>query len=31
VYSLGSVVLALLATFVGFMLARELLAFRQRF
>jgi fluoride exporter len=31
VYSLGSVVLALLATFAGFTLARELLAFRQRF
>jgi CrcB protein len=31
VYSLGSVVLALLATFAGFMLARELIAFRQRF
>jgi CrcB protein len=30
-YSLGSVVLALLGTFLGFMLARELLAFRQRF
>ena len=31
VYSLGSVVLALLAMFAGFMLARELIAFRQRF
>ncbi len=31
VYSLGSVALALLATFAGFVLARELLAFRQRF
>ncbi|MBK5189804.1 MAG: fluoride efflux transporter CrcB [Gemmatimonadaceae bacterium] len=31
VYSLGSVVLALLATLAGFMLARELIAFRQRF
>lgn len=30
-YSLSSVVLALLGTFLGFMLARELLAFRQRF
>jgi CrcB protein len=30
-YSLGSVVLALLGTFLGFMLARELLAFRERF
>jgi CrcB protein len=31
VYSLGSIVLALFATFAGFMLARELIAFRQRF
>lgn len=31
VYSIGSVVLALLATFAGMMLARELIAFRQRF
>lgn len=31
VYSLGSVLLALLATFCGFMLARELIAFRTRF
>jgi len=31
VYSLGSVVLALLATFAGFVLARELISFRQRF
>jgi len=31
VYALGSVALALLATFAGFVLARELLAFRQRF
>lgn len=31
IYSLGSVLLALLATFIGFMLARELIAFRQRF
>jgi fluoride exporter len=31
VYSLGTVALALLATFVGFVLARELIAFRQRF
>jgi fluoride exporter len=31
VYSLGSVVLALIATFVGFTLARELIAFRQHF
>ena len=31
VYSLGSVVLALLAMFAGFVLARELIAFRQRF
>ncbi|MEP7065237.1 MAG: fluoride efflux transporter CrcB [Gemmatimonadota bacterium] len=31
VYSLGSVVLAVFATFAGFMLARELIAFRQRF
>jgi CrcB protein len=30
-YSLGSVILALVATFAGFMLARELIAFRQRF
>jgi CrcB protein len=30
-YALGSVVLALLATFAGFVLARELIAFRQRF
>ena len=30
-YSLGSVVLALVATFAGFMLARELIAFRRRF
>lgn len=30
-YSLGSVVLALLATLCGFMLARELIAFRERF
>jgi fluoride exporter len=30
-YSLGSVVLALFATFAGFVLARELIAFRQRF
>jgi CrcB protein len=30
-YSVGTVVLALLATFAGFMLARELIAFRQRF
>ena len=30
-YSLGSVVLALLATFAGFVLARELIAFRERF
>jgi fluoride exporter len=30
-YSLGSVVLALVATFAGFMLARELIDFRQRF
>jgi CrcB protein len=29
-YSLGSVVLALFATFAGFMLARELIALRQR-
>ena len=29
-YALGSVVLALVGTFAGFMLARELLAFRQR-
>ncbi|MFI5242745.1 MAG: fluoride efflux transporter CrcB [Gemmatimonadales bacterium] len=29
-YSLGSVVLALIGTFAGFVLARELLAFRQR-
>ena len=31
VYALGSVVLALSATFAGFVLARELIAFRQRF
>jgi fluoride exporter len=31
VYSVGSVVLALCATFAGFILARELIAFRQRF
>jgi CrcB protein len=31
VYSLGSIVLALFATFAGFALARELIAFRQRF
>lgn len=31
VYSLSSVVLALIATFAGFILARELIAFRQRF
>jgi CrcB protein len=30
-YSFGSVMLALLGTFLGFMLARELLAFRERF
>jgi CrcB protein len=30
VYALGSMVLALAATFVGFTLARELLAFRER-
>lgn len=30
VYSLGSVVLALLATFAGFVIARELIAFRNR-
>lgn len=30
-YAVGSVVLALLATFAGMMLARELIAFRQRF
>jgi fluoride exporter len=30
-YSISSVVLALLATFCGFLLARELIAFRQRF
>jgi fluoride exporter len=30
VYSLGSVLLALAATFAGFILARELLAFRER-
>jgi CrcB protein len=29
-YALGSVLLALAATFVGFILARELLAFRER-
>jgi CrcB protein len=29
-YALGSLVLALVGTFAGFMLARELLAFRQR-
>jgi CrcB protein len=29
-YALGSVVLALLGTFAGFMLARELIAFRNR-
>ena len=31
VYSIGSVVLALLATLAGMMLARELIAIRQRF
>ena len=31
VYSISSVVIALLATFCGFILARELIAFRQRF
>ena len=31
VYSISSMVLALLATFCGFLLARELIAFRQRF
>ncbi len=30
-YSISSMVLALLATFCGFLLARELIAFRQRF
>jgi len=30
-YVLGSVILSLLATFCGFILARELLAFRERF
>jgi fluoride exporter len=30
-YSIGSVLLALLATICGFMLARELIAFRERF
>ena len=29
-YAVGSVVLALLATFIGFVLARELIAFRER-
>lgn len=30
-YSMGSVMLALFATFAGFMLARELIALRERF
>lgn len=30
-YSIGSMVLALVAVFAGFMLARELIAFRNRF